>query len=263
MFTDAQLAPRLKQMIVGINVPPAPVAVILSQASRPHAIPRRDVPWARVETARRAAVLAGVVVGVLIFATPFVAPSIAQTLQARIAQLLQWTPPPPAPKSVRSAMVSREVSLKEAQALVPFHIVAPAGLPRDAVFEKLVATPTGVYSKATHSWSVGAPSLMFSYRRPHGREFSLLVDSYDPRTGSPPKYIFNADEIGADGLPKRYSNFAWRNGGQITSILQDATISAAEIETIRVAMHGTPLHLVYSRAGLGAGSIVKQYAAPR
>jgi hypothetical protein len=86
-----------------------------------------------------------------------------------------------------------------------------------------------------------------------------MADDYDPRTGLPPKYIFNADEIGPDGLPKRYRNFAWRNGNQEMSIVADATISAAEIEAMRVAMHGIPLQLATTRAELNAGSIVKKY----
>jgi hypothetical protein len=55
-----------------------------------------------------------------------------------------------------------------------------------------------------------------------------MADDFDPRTGAPPKYIFNADEIGRNGLPKRYRNFAWRNGNQEVSILDDANINSSD-----------------------------------
>jgi hypothetical protein len=193
---------------------------------------------------------------------PIVAPGIVQNFQARLAQLLQWAPPPPAPKSVDSAIASHTVNLREAQRLVRFQIIPPTGLPRDAVLESIVATPVAVYSNVTHSWGVGPPTLTFSYWRAGGRKFSLLADDYDLRTGPPPKYIFNADEIGPNGLPKRYRNFAWRNGNQEISILEDANINSSEIRAIRTAMHGAPLRFATTRAELNAGSIVKRYTAP-
>ncbi len=122
-------------------------------------------------------------------------------------------------------MVSREVSLREAQALVPFRIVFPIGLPRDAVLVKLIATPTAVYSKLTRSWSVGAPSLTFRYRRANGRTFDVGAEAYDPRTGFPPMYVFDADEVGRDGLPKRHVNFVWRNGDQQTGIVKQYAVT--------------------------------------
>jgi hypothetical protein len=254
MLTDAQLANRLETMLAGIEVPAPPVGRLLAHASQ-RQVRLPSHAW----TAARIAVAAAIIVGAVLSATPIVAPGIVQTVEARLARLLQWTPPPVAPRSVDSAMVSRAVSLREAQALVRFPIVRPAGLPHDAAFVKLVATPTAIYSKPTHSWSIGASSLTFWYRRTHGREFGLLADIFDPRTGAPPKYIFNADEIGPNGLPKRHMNFAWRNGNQEMSIVQDANIGAAEIEAIRIAMHGIVLHPSATHAELNSGSIVKEY----
>jgi hypothetical protein len=54
-------------------------------------------------------------------------------------------------------------------------------------------------------------------------------------------------------------NFAWRNGNQEMSIVQDANIGATEVEAIRVAMHGIPLRPSATHSELNSGSIVKQY----
>lgn len=256
MLTDTQISSRFAAMVAAIQAPHAPTGEILLRASHPEPLPRQQaVPPAR--TALAAAIAAGIIV----VATPIVAPSVVETLQARIAQLMQWTPPPAAPKSVDSAMVPRRVSLHTAQTLVPFRIVPPAGLPRDVVSESIFATPTAVYSKVTHSWTVGPPSLTFSYRRADGKTFALVADAFDPREGLPPKYIFDADETGPDGLPRRHENFAWRNGNQTMGATDD-DISAAEIQSICAAMHGIPLRLAASRAALDSGTIVKKYRVP-
>jgi hypothetical protein len=256
MLADAAISTRLAAMLAGIEVPATPTAAIVLQASRFTAQPSRRTAIARN------AVAAAIAAAVVLAALPIVAPGFAQSLEARIAALLQWTPPPPAPKTVKSAMVSRHVTLAEAQRLVGYRIVPPIGLPRDAVETSLIATPTGVYSKTTHAWRVGPPSLTFSYRRAAGREFSLLIDAYDPRTGPPPRYMFNADERTPDGLPKRYWSFAWRNGGQITSAVADENLTQREIEAIRAAMHGAKLPYATTRDELNAGTVVKMYAAP-
>ena len=258
MFDNAELRERLRAMIGAIEVPSTPTAAIVRRAAHSESLPRprnenRIAP---------VAIAAAVAFALILAATPSVAPSFVETLQARIARVLQWTPPPPAPRSIDAAMVPRIVSLKTAQTLVGFHIVPPSGLPRDVASLKIIATPTAVYWKAMRAWHLGAPSLSFSYRRSDGRQFTLLVDAYDPRTGTPPRYIYDADEIGRDGLPKRDDNFAWRNGGQYTSVVADAGLSAREIKAIRSAMHGVSLRLATTRAALMAGSIVKKYAVP-
>jgi hypothetical protein len=255
MLGDAPLSNRLAAMFAAIEVPAVPANEIMLRASTLAA------PASRPGLAPRSAVAAGIAAAIVLAALPIIAPGFVQSWQARIAALVEWTPPPPAPKAVRSAMVSRHVTLEEAQRLVGYRIVPPSGLPHDAIETTIVATPTAVYSKTTNTWKVGAPSLAFSYRRAGGRDFGLLVDAYDPRTGAPPKYIFNADERAPNGLPKRYENFAWRNGGQITSVV-DENLTRREIETIRAAMRGVALSTATTRASLNAGSIVKMYAAP-
>jgi hypothetical protein len=258
MFDNAALRERLHAMIAAIEIPAVPTGTILMHAWRPEA----SVPPGKEGRVARVAIAASVAFALMLAAVPVVAPSVVETIQARIARLMLWSPPPPASKSIAAAMVPRVVSLELAQTLVHFHIVPPIGLPRDVVSSKIVATPTAVYSKTAREWHVGAPSVAFSYRRSDGREFSLLVDAYDPRTGAPPKYIYNSDEIGPDGLPKRYDNFAWRNGGQYTSAIAGSGLSAKEIEAIRLAMRGIALRPATTRAGLMGGSLIKMYRAP-
>jgi hypothetical protein len=256
MLGDAQVSDQLAAMLAAIDVPAPPTSNIILRAST------FPAPSSRRALISRNAVAAAIAAALALAALPIVAPGFAQSLEARIAALLQWTPPPSPPKAVKSAMVSRHVTLEEAQRLVGYRIVPPAGLPHDAAETSIVATPAAVYSKTTHAWRVGAPSLTFSYRRADGREFGLLVDAYDPRTGPPPRYMFNADERTPDGLPKRYWNFAWRNAGQITSAVADENLTRREIEAIRAAMHGAELPYATTRDELNAGTVVKMYAAP-
>ncbi|HEY1654928.1 MAG TPA: hypothetical protein VGF86_07440 [Candidatus Tumulicola sp.] len=244
-------------MIAGIEAPVSPASDILLRASRPDSRPSRGGP----PVAGMAAVAAAAA-GIVLAATPLVAPGLVAPLAARIAELMQWTPPPSPPKSVNAAMVPRLVSLATARSLVTFRIVPPTGLPRDVVSEKIFATPIGVYSKITHAWTVGPPSLTFSYRRSNGREFQFSAEKYDPHAGAPPKYLFDADETGPNGLPKRHEHFAWRNGDQSMSATEDDDLATAEIEAVRAAMHGTPLRRATSRAELHSGVIVKQYRIP-
>lgn len=258
MLTDAHIATRLQRTIDAIVPPAAPVNLLLARRATSHVFSLRRGP----SSVQRLAVAAGILVMLTLVTTPLVAPGFVQTFQTRLAQLLQWAPPPPPSKAIESGMVQRRVTLDEARRLVGFHLVAPAGLPRGAVLENIVAIPVAIYTKRTHSWTVGAPSLTFSYRRSGGGEFALTIDEYDSNAGPPPKYIFNADEKGPDGLPRRYRNFAWRNGDQETSVVADANISAWEAEAIRGAMKGTPLPLATTRAQLNDGSIVKRYGVP-
>jgi hypothetical protein len=258
MFDDAALRERLHTMIAAIETPAVPTGTISMHASRPEA----SFPPGKEGRITRVAIAASIAFALSLAVAPLVAPSVVETMRARIARLMLWSPPPPAPKSIDAAMVSRVVSLQAAQTLVDFLIVPPSGLPRDVVATKIFATPTAVYSEAERAWRLGAPSLNFLYRRLNGRQFSLQVAAYDPREGAPPRYMYNADEIGPDGLPKRYENFAWRNGGQRTSAIADTGLSAEEIEAIRVAMHGISLRPATTRAELMGGSIVKKYAVP-
>ncbi|MEO6835635.1 MAG: hypothetical protein ABI231_06990, partial [Candidatus Tumulicola sp.] len=150
---------------------------------------------------------------------------------------------PAAPASLKSSLKSQTVTLATAQSRVRFTIVPPAGLPKDVVSEKIVTTPTGVFSKATHAWRVGSPALTFTYRRAGGNTFVLLADRYDPQDGLPPKYMFEALDPAPDGRPVlvKHEHFAWRNGSQVMSVNAGEGLSAAEIGSIRLAMHGVAL----------------------
>jgi hypothetical protein len=183
---------------------------------------------------------------------PLAVPGVAQTIEQRLAALLQWAPPPPAPKSVTDAMVPNEVTVASAQRLVHFQIVPPVGLPHDAGSPKIFLTPTGAYDKSAHTWSVGPPNLTFKYRRANGREFALSAGAYDPARPQP-KYMFDGDELGPNGLPKRHEHFTWRNGDQSMSATEGDGLSAREIRAIVAAMHGTAQHPATSRSELNSG----------
>jgi len=139
-----------------------------------------------------------------------------------------------------SRLTPRNATLAKAQLRVVFTIVPPAGLPSDVVSSKIQTTPTGVYSKETHSWRVGPPEVTFVYRRAGGREFILIADRYDPHSELPPKYMFEAKDPATDGRPVlvKRQHFAWRNGDQIMLATEDEGISASEIAAIQAAMRG-------------------------
>ncbi len=99
MGTDLEIASRLNDMIAGIESPAPPLERLPENASRAQTRPPRDVRT----MATRTAVAAAIVAALGLCALPLVAPGIAETVGARLTQLLQWTPPPPAPKSVASA----------------------------------------------------------------------------------------------------------------------------------------------------------------
>ncbi len=174
-----------------------------------------------------------------------------QTIEARYRAALQakggFAPPPP-PESLRQSVLkqawsSPDATLATAQSRVPFTIVPPAGLPHDVMSAKIRTAPTWVYSTVTHSWRIGPSTATFIYRRPGGRSFELLADRFDPQSGPPSKYIFEAKDPTPDGQPVlvRHELFAWRNGNQIMSVVEGDGISTREIEAIRNAMHGVAL----------------------
>jgi hypothetical protein len=253
MSTDARISSALATIIHGIEVPPAPLRDILRRSEQPQSLPQQTPPYFRIAIAAMAALI--------IIAIPFRSPGLVQSVEARIAAILQWTPPPPPPKSVTSAMRSQTATLAAAQARVPFTIAAPAGLPNDVKSETIVTTPTAIYYKTTHSWRVGTPAIDFVYHRAGGRSFSLMADQLDARTGPQPKYVFDADSLTVRGghvALVKHENFAWSNGNQVMTVIADG-ISVREIEAIRVAMRGVPLPLAQTRAALNSGTIVKQY----
>lgn len=255
MHADTAFSARVRDAVAAVPAPDAPVHAILARAARPETLSRRSFsPFAKFAVA----VAAAVVLAALTL--PVAMPGLAQTIESRIAALLGWTPPPPAPRSVTDAMKARIVTLDEARAAVHFDLVPPSGLPDDVVASKIYAAPTGVYDNATRTWHVGDVSLSFVYHRTGNRYFTVNVGRFDSREGAPPKYVYDADLVGADGLPKRFANFAWRNGDQVTSIVAEQ-IGEAQIASIRAAMGGTPLRPA-SPGGLRSGKIVRMRVVP-
>jgi hypothetical protein len=240
MFADARIKSALETLIDDIAAPPAPLAEIQRLISLPHPRVSRRPRYTRVAMAFAAAIVLAIV------ALPAISPALVQTIEARYRAALQalgGTAPPPAPKSLVSSLTSQRATLETAQSRVSFTIVPPAGLPAGIESAKILTTPTGVYSKATHSWRVGSPAVTFSYHRSGGRSFILMADRFDPKNGPPPKYLFEALDPTPDGRPVivKHENFAWRNGDQIMTAVEGEGVSAAEIETIRGAMHGIAL----------------------
>lgn len=233
MFTDAGLAAALDSMLGSIEPPLVPLAQIRQKIARPQAASRSAWRFHSAAVGTAAATL-------LIFALPAVAPGITQTIEAGIEAIVHWKPPPRPPKSVESAMRSQTGTLAAAQSRVSFTIVPPAGLPKDVVFEKIATTPTGVYSKTTHSWSVGSPAVTFIYRRAGGRTFMLMAHRFDPREGPPSKYMFEGMDRIQNGreVIVRHENFTWRNRDQSMTAVAGQGITASEITDIRDAMGG-------------------------
>jgi hypothetical protein len=252
MFTEARIAAALDAMLRGIEAPPIPLAQIRRRMGRPQRAPRRG--WRLYLPAAAGAAT------ILVLALPSVAPGFTQTIEAEIEAVLHWTPPPAPPASVESAMRSQFGNVAAAQTRVDFKIVPPAGLPEDVVSGEIATTPTGVYSKSTHTWSVGSPNVWFVYRRADGRSFMLLADRVDPRQGPPPRYIF--EDLGARNgheVLVRHQNFAWSNGDQVMSAVAGEGITASEIAKVRSAMHGTPFRGVWPPQ---PATIEKQYRLP-
>jgi len=233
MFTDARISAAFASLLGGIEAPAAPLSEIRARMACARPAPRRSLP-SRVAVAAAAAVLALLVVSAVV-------PGFAHSLESEIAALLQWKPPPPAPRAVWSAMRPAAATLATAQSRVSFTIVPPAGLPANVVSEKVSTVAAGVYSKTSRSWSVGSSVVTFTYRRANGGSFMLTARRLESREGPPSKYIFDADERDARGLPIRHDVFTWRNGDQAMSAVAGEGLSAAEIAGIRTAMHGVAI----------------------
>jgi hypothetical protein len=240
MFTEARIAAGLDAMLSQIDAPPAPLMQIRERAGRKPSVSRRRGHILWPATAVAAAL-------VLVLVAPGVAPGFVQSVEGQIEALLRWKPPPPAPKSVWSAMRPIPVTLAEAQAHVPFRIVPPRGLPRDVRGQKIYAGSPGVFSAGTHSWSLGAPFVSFVYRRAGGRSFSLMATRYTAGGEPPSKYMFEDMDRKTHGreLILRRDKFTWRNGDQVMTAIADGGIEAAEIVAIRSAMGGTEIPGVY------------------
>lgn len=247
MFSETRIAAAAQRYIAAMTVPTAPTHEILRRTGH------------REERDRMRFYIAGILAAAvaLVVAAPRMAPGFMQTVEQQVETILRWTPPPPAPARVESAMRSQSVTLAQARARVDFTIVPPDGLPHDARLESIVATPTGVYSNITHRWSVGDPAVSFVYRRRDAGSFTLVAERFDSRQGPPSKYIFaDLGERNGHALLVRHERFVWRNGDQIMSAVADDRLSPREIARIRAAMSGIPLPGVWPPR---RGSIEKQY----
>jgi hypothetical protein len=239
MPDDVRIRAGLDAMLHATDVPVVPLNSIqqkIAQQRAAAALPHR-------KNQRRFAAVAAAVVAALIASAPIISPALVQDLQARYRaaiRALGGIAPPPAPHAFVAQLKSQPAAtLVQAQARVSFTLVAPAGLPKDVVSSKILTTPSGVYSKASHTWSAGPVEVTFSYRRADGREFTLLAGRYDALR-QPPKYVFDAQGIGRNGRPvlAKYEHFAWRNGDQLMQATADEDLTAAEIQNIERAMGG-------------------------
>jgi hypothetical protein len=256
MYADSRIRSGLEAMLHQIEVPSVPLLNIQQRMLRPRALTRRS----KGSYLRSAAAAA---VAVIAVSFPIVAPSVVQSVRERIAEILQWTPPPvQPPRWLTSGFKHQTTTLAVAQTIVPFRIVPPAGLPGDVTSLTIETSTTGLYVKATRSWEKGTPAVFFNYQRSHGRSFSLLADRFDPREGPQGEYMFLDTGKMRDGIPVviRFQKFIWRNGDQVMSVVADG-ISAGEIAAIRTAMHGTVVPPAQTRAEADSGTVSKMYPA--
>ncbi|MBV9700704.1 MAG: hypothetical protein JO078_11350 [Candidatus Eremiobacteraeota bacterium] len=254
MLTDTQIAREFERLLGAIEAPGVPLDAIARRARQAHQTAANG--WTGPKRYVAAAAL-GVVFAAV--ALPKIAPSLAQSLEAQTRALLHWTPPPPAPQHVWSAMRPESSTLAAAQGRVAFRIIAPAGLPADVVATSVSIARAGAYSTTTRSWSAGDATVTFSYRRADGRSFRLMAERFDSSAPPPSKYIFNSDVRDARGLPVRYDIFTWRNGDQTMSAVAGDGISSAEIQRIAGAMHGIPIPGVWPPRHT---AIEKEYRIP-
>ncbi len=261
MFDDARITAGLNAMFSGIDAPPAPMHEIFEK------IPHATRNEARHSAFSRAMVAAAAAIVLAFIVIPAISPAFMQTLEARYRDALHalgGIAPPPAPDSLLAKLSSQHTTLAGAQSRVAFSIIPPKGIPRDAKLLNISIAPTGVYSKATHSWRVGPPSVTFSFRRADGRSFDLAAERFDPQAAPIGRYLFEARDPDVNGRPVliKHERFAWRNGDQTMTAVEGDGINAAEIAAIRSAMRGT----VLPRRELHApdsGTSAKLYIIPK
>jgi hypothetical protein len=252
MYDDARLSGAFTSLLGQTAAPPPPMGPIRERSASSQPATR---PW------RRRLAIAAAVAAAIALVLPRVAPALTDAVEAQIQQILRWKRPPPAPPRVWSAMRPQAVSLAQARSRADFTIVPPAGLPRDVVSESIAATAPGLYSRTTHSWSVGSPAVTFTYRGAGGRSFTLTATRYDAHGGPPSKYVFEdlgRKENGRELIVRR-DVLTWRNGDQSMSVVVGDGITQAEARTIRTAMGGTATPGVWPRPDRGP---VEQYRLP-
>jgi hypothetical protein len=239
MSADLRIGSALQTIIAGVDVPTVPMAAIRARMAQPPLPARAPAHF------RRFALAAAGIALVLLIAFPASSLEVARIVVSSYQEafkVIGWTPPPAEPKSMASAIPVAQRGLAAAQALVPFAIVAPSGLPADVRSTSIFTAPAHVYSNATRSWSVGPPALNFVYRRSGGRSFVLFADKYDPLAATPSRYIYSSEDLpgGRIALVK-HERFAWRNGDQVLTAAAGDGIDADEIRAIQKAMNGTTI----------------------
>jgi hypothetical protein len=255
MFTDARITAAFEKMVGEIDAPPFPMVEIWQRVAQPQASPRRATRFYYFAAATAVALTLALVL-------PSVAPGFSQTVEEQIEAILRWKPPPPAPKSVWSAMRPQAAALAQAQSRVAFRIVPPAGLPADVLSEDIQTAPSGVYSTQTHSWGVGNTNVTFGYRRADGRIFRLMAGRFGADDLPPSRYIFedmDRKRGGHEWIVRR-DVFTWRNGDQAMSAVAGDGITAAEIAAIRTAMHGIIIPGLWP--GPPEGTTIRQIRIP-
>jgi hypothetical protein len=251
MVSEVQLRNDVSAMLQGIAIPDAPVARIrAAMGAMPPGPPvrRRARAWAS------AAAAAVIVVGVL----PAVAPGFTASVQERVLKMLRWSPPnAPVPATLKKVLVGESLDLGDAQHAVDFHVVVPTGLPEGAALVATRVASDGAYSPASHAWAAGAKHIQFSYRRGDGGTFDLTAASSSTLAEPPSRYMVEERGTDKDGntiLVKR-ERYVWRNGDQVTTAIVSDNLSAAEIATIRDAMHGVPIATVWPPKPRGGAAL--------
>ncbi|HEY7994736.1 MAG TPA: hypothetical protein VID24_11020 [Candidatus Eremiobacteraceae bacterium] len=249
MRTDVQISEALERLINDIETPPAPLTEIHRAVARPEPEPVRE----RTSRPLRVAIAVGAASAVIaVVSTSSFVQGVEQAIDRYRAALEAkggWAPPTPPDKLWKAIMQQSSSAQNEplgtAQTHVSFAIVPPAGLPRDVVSAAIYTVPTLEYSTSLQTWQLGPHIAWFVYRRANGKTFVILAKPFDPREGTPSKYIFEADEDhpGPNGRLTllKHDVFTWKNGNQVITAIDGSVISAREIEAIRTAMDGIPI----------------------
>jgi hypothetical protein len=258
MFADAGIKNAVETIVAGVEVPPVQWHAIASRIAQRQPEPLERRPSRMLQFARAAAAC----VAIVFIAFPASSLGLVRIVVSSyqdVIKVIGWMPPPGAPKAPSRPVARADVAA--AQAHLDFTLVPPSGLPADVVAAKIWTAPTQIYTKATQVWKTGPAFATFTYRRSGGRSFTVLVVEFDPQAGPPSKYMFESEDLpGGRTALTRHEQFTWRNGDQVTSIVEGDDISASEIASIRQAMSGVPIEGVYpSRHD---AKVIKRYLAP-
>jgi hypothetical protein len=248
MHTERSLRHAFETMMDALPVPAPRLAEVRATARSAPRTAGRFTPAAGYAAA------AAVALAVL----PIVAPAIAHEVEREYPALLRifHMGPPAMPQHLAAQMrsESRAVTLEQARSAVRFAVVPPAGLPGDVTSRSIAISTTATYSSATKTWRRSHDELSFVYERSGGREFTILLDSYDPAERHP-AFVFEEVDGPHGATFVKHQNFAWRNGDQVALVAAGSGVSAREIEAIRAAMGGEPLPLVQPDPAAGAATV--------